>query len=172
MFDVEELSTHGGSLRIYARHQEDTSKPVGSRVTQLLSHELEMGFGRIERYLGFRQQVEDTKRRLLAFLIDAKRAGRSVAGYGAPGKGNTLLNYCGIRTDFLEYTVDRSPHKHGKFTPGTHIPIFAPDRIDQTRPDYVLILPWNFKDEIVAQMSYIREWGGQFIVPIPVASIC
>jgi hypothetical protein len=111
--------------------------------------------------------VKETKRKLLDFLIAARRAGQSIAGYGAPGKGNTLLNYCGIRTDFLDYTVDRNPYKHGKFLPGTHIPIFSPDKIEETRPDYLLILPWNLKDEIMEQMAHIREWGGQFVVPIP-----
>jgi hypothetical protein len=111
--------------------------------------------------------VEQTKRRLLEFLIGAKNEGRVVAGYGAPGKGNTLLNYCGIRTDLLDYTVDRNPYKDGRFTPGTHIPIFAPEKIDETRPDYVLILPWNVKDEVMTQMAHIRNWGGKFVVPIP-----
>jgi hypothetical protein len=167
VFDVEELPTHGGSLRVYARHQEDVTKPVEEAVRQLLAREVALGFDRIERYRTFRGQVERTKRRLLEFLIDAKESGRSIVGYGAPGKGNTLLNYCGIRTDLLDYTVDRNPYKHGKYTPGMHIPIYAPDRIDETRPDYVLILPWNFKDEIMSQMSHIRDWGGQFVVPIP-----
>ena len=121
----------------------------------------------IDRYSAFGEQVRETKRKLLEFLITARRQGKSVAGYGAPGKGNTLLNYCGVRTDFLDYTVDRSPHKQGKFLPGTHIPIFHPDKIRETRPDYVLILPWNIKDEVMEQMANIREWGGQFVVPIP-----
>ena len=167
LFDVEELATHGGSLRIYARHHTDSSKPVTSRVEALRRVEEQRQFDRIESYAAFAEQVKQTKRNLLAFLIDAKNAGKSVAGYGAPGKGNTLLNYCGIRTDFLDYTVDRNPYKHGKFTPGTHIPIFSPEKIDETKPDYVLILPWNFKDEIARQMSHIRAWGGQFVVPIP-----
>ena len=171
IFDVEELPTHGGSLRIYARHEEDASKPVSDAVGELLAREIASGFDRIEHYSTFRQQVEETKRSLLEFLIDVKRAGRSVVGYGAPGKGNTLLNYCGIRTDFLDYTVDRNPYKQGKFSPGTHIPVFAPDRIDETKPDYVLILPWNLKDEIIAQMAHIRRWGGQFVVPIPRVSV-
>jgi len=115
--------------------------------------------------------VHETKRRLLEFLIGARRRGKRIAGYGAPGKGNTLLNHCGIRTDFVEYTVDRNPYKHGRFLPGTHIPIFPTERIRETRPDYVLILPWNLKDEIMAQHGYIREWGGQFIVPIPEARV-
>jgi hypothetical protein len=167
IFDVEELSTHGGSLRIYARHAEDTSKPIGERVNRLLERELAERFDQVARYTTFGRQVEETKRRLLKFLIDAKRDGHSIVGYGAPGKGNTLLNYCGIRTDFLDYTVDRNPYKHGRYTPGTHIPIFPPARIDETKPDYVVILPWNFKDEIMAQMAHIRSWGGRFVVPIP-----
>jgi hypothetical protein len=171
LFDVEELATHGGSLRIYARHREDASKPVAARVVALRAREIEEGLTQIESYSRFAEQVERTKWKLLEFMIDARRQGKSIAGYGAPGKGNTLLNYCGIRTDFLDYTVDRNPYKHGKFTPGTHIPIFAPDRILETRPDYVLILPWNFKDEIVRQMAAIKTWGGQFVVPIPEVQI-
>jgi SAM-dependent methyltransferase len=167
LFDVEELPTHGGSLRIYARHAEDSTKPVGDRVTQLRAREEAGGFNRLDRYTSFTEQVHETKRRLLEFLIGAKRKGKRIAGYGAPGKGNTLLNYCGIRTDFLDYTVDRNPYKHGKFLPGTHIPIHPPERIRATRPDYVLILPWNLRDEIMEQVSYIRSWGGQFLVPIP-----
>jgi len=167
LFDVEELPTHGGSLRIYARHVEDEGKPVGARVLELRAREEIAGFTRLDRYASFGEQVQETKRKLLDFLITAKRQGKSIAGYGAPGKGNTLLNYCGIRTDFLDYTVDRSPHKQGKFLPGTHVPIFHPDRIRETQPDYVLILPWNLRDEIMEQMAHIREWGGQFVVPIP-----
>jgi len=167
LFDVEELPTHGGSLRIYAKHQEDATKPVTERFEMLAAKERELGFDRLDSYTSFRQQVENTKQRLLEFLIAAKREGRSVVGYGAPGKGNTLLNYCGIRTDFLDYTVDRNPYKHGRFTPGTHIPIHPPDKIAETRPDYVLILPWNVKDEIIEQMAHIRGWGGKFVVPIP-----
>jgi C-methyltransferase C-terminal domain/Putative zinc binding domain/Methyltransferase domain len=167
LFDVEELPTHGGSLRIYARHVEDDGKPVGASVLELRAREEIAGFTRLERYASFGEQVKETKRKLLDFLITAKRHGKSIAGYGAPGKGNTLLNYCGIRTDFLDYTVDRSPHKQGKFLPGTHVPIFPPDRIRETRPDYVLILPWNLRDEIIEQMAHIRDWSGQFVVPIP-----
>jgi hypothetical protein len=167
VFDVEELPTHGGSLRVYARHAEDGSRPVGERVRELTAREEAAGFTRLETYRAFDEQVKDTKRRILAFLIDAKRAGKTVAGYGAPGKGNTLLNYCGIRTDFIDYVVDRNPYKHGKFLPGTHIPIFPPEKIRETRPDYVFILPWNLKSEIREQLAYIREWGGQFVVPIP-----
>jgi SAM-dependent methyltransferase len=167
LFDVEELPTHGGSLRIYARHNADTVHPVTERVRALREWEHSAGFTRVDHYRSFAHQVESTKRKLLNFLIEAKSAGKTIVGYGAPGKGNTLLNYCGIRTDFLDYTVDRNPHKQGKFLPGTHIPIFAPDRIRETRPDYVFILPWNVKDEIIEQMAYIRDWGGRFIVPIP-----
>jgi 2-polyprenyl-3-methyl-5-hydroxy-6-metoxy-1,4-benzoquinol methylase len=167
LFDVEELATHGGSLRIYARHNEDGSKPVTERVSELRASEEQSGFDRMGHYTAFGEQIKETKRKLLSFLIEAKRAGKSVAGYGAPGKGNTLLNYCGVRTDFLDYTVDRNPYKQGKFLPGTHIPIHRPDRIRETRPDYVLILPWNFRDEIMEQMADIREWGGKFVVPIP-----
>jgi SAM-dependent methyltransferase len=167
IYDVEELPTHGGSLRIYARHAADTSKPVTDRAEALRAHEQRAGLDRLETYASFTEQVHETKRRLLEFLIGARRRGKRVAGYGAPGKGNTLLNYCGIRTDFLEYTVDRNPYKHGKFLPGTHIPIYPPERIPETKPDYVLILPWNLKDEIMEQMASIRAWGGQFVVPIP-----
>jgi SAM-dependent methyltransferase len=167
VFDVDELGTHGGSLRIYAHHIEESSPAVSERVTSLRAREASAGLNRRETYAAFTEQVHETKRRLLDFLIGAKRAGKRVAGYGAPGKGNTLLNYCGIRTDFLDYTVDRNPYKHGRFLPGTHIPIHAPERLRETRPDYVLILPWNLKDEIMEQVSYIREWGGQFVVPIP-----
>jgi len=171
LFDVEELSTHGGSLRIYARHAEDQSKPVSDKVRELRTRETSAGFATLERYRSFADQVNETKRKLLEFLIGAKRAGKHVAGYGAPGKGNTLLNFCGIRTDFLDYTVDRSPHKQGKFLPGTHVPIYAPDRIRETRPDYLLILPWNLKDEIMKQNAFIRDWDGQFVVPIPEVKI-
>jgi len=167
IFDVEELPTHGGSLRIYVRHAEDETRPLTNSVKELNIREEAAGLTRMETYAAFSEKVKETKRKLLEFLIRAKREAKRVCGYGAPGKGNTLLNYCGIRTDFLDYTVDRNPYKHGKFTPGTHIPIFPPDKIRETRPDYLFILPWNFKDEIMTQMSYIREWGGKFIIPIP-----
>jgi len=167
VFDVDELPTHGGSIRIYARHTGDSSKPVSERAQQLRARELALGFNRLQTYQNFAEQVKSTKRKILSLLIDLKNRGKSIVGYGAPGKGNTLLNYCGIRTDMLSYTVDRNPYKQGKYTPGTHIPIFSPDRLRDTRPDYVFILPWNLKDEISAQMSFVREWGGQFIVPIP-----
>jgi hypothetical protein len=167
IFDVEEIPTHGGSLRIYARHQEDNSQPISDRLIQLRQREEEAGITQMESYANFAEQVKETKRKLLDFLIKAKREGKKVVGYGAPGKGNTLLNYCAIRTDFLDYTVDRNPYKQGKFLPGTHIPIYHPDKIADTKPDYVLILPWNFKDEIIKQMASIRDWGGEFVVPIP-----
>ncbi len=171
IFDVEELPTHGGSLRIYACHESDASKPIGQRVTGLRRREHDAGVDGLAYYAAFDEQVKETKRMLLDFLIEAKRAGKTVVGYGAPGKGNTLLNYCGIRTDYLDFTVDRNPYKQGKFLPGTHIPIYHPDKIDAAKPDYVLILPWNFKDEIMRQMAHIRDWGGQFVVPIPQVTV-
>ncbi|WNM60301.1 class I SAM-dependent methyltransferase [Candidatus Nitrospira neomarina] len=167
LFDVEEIPTHGGSLRIYARHEADHSKPVESRVAALQDREKKAGLQTLDHYLSFSEKVHHTKRQLLSFLIEAKEKGKTIVGYGAPAKGNTLLNYCGIRTDFIDYTVDRSPHKQGLYLPGTHIPIYAPDAIRETKPDYVLILPWNLKDEIMQQMACIREWGGAFVVPIP-----
>jgi hypothetical protein len=136
-------------------------------VVHLLATERDYGLERLETYDRFAEQVRQTKRALLAFLIRAREENKRVVGYGAPAKGNTLLNYCGVRTDFIDYTVDRSPHKQGLFLPGTHIPIHAPDRIRETKPDYVLVLPWNLKDEIIRQMADIREWGGRFVVPIP-----
>jgi len=167
LFDVEELPTHGGSLRIYGRHSEHAALAVSDRLRELRQREIDDGFLTPERYRGFGEQVKATKRKLLTFLIDARQRGESVVGYGAPGKGNTLLNYCGIRTDLLDFTVDANPYKQGKYTPGTRIPILAPEKIREARPDYVLILPWNLKDEITAQMAYVREWGGKFVVPIP-----
>jgi SAM-dependent methyltransferase len=170
LFDVEELPTHGGSLRIYAQHNNDP-RPVGPAVNALHQRELAAGYTSLETYQAFGRRVEETKRKLLAFLIEAKQQGKRIAGYGAPGKGSTLLNYCGIRTDFLDYTVDRSPFKQGKFLPGTHIPIFAPEKIAETKPDYVLVLPWNLKDEIARQLQYVREWGARLVVPIPEATV-
>lgn len=171
LFDVEELPTHGGSLRIFARQSENTSSLVCPSVAELRRREAEFGITRVETYRAFAEQVRSTKRKLLDFLIRAKHDGKRVVGYGAAAKGNTLLNYCGIRTDFLDYVVDRSPHKQGLFLPGTHIPIFAPEKIMETRPDYVLILPWNIRDEIMRQMAGIREWGGKFVSPIPEVEI-
>ena len=167
LFDVEELPTHGGSLRIYARHAADDTKPVTNRARALRQQEVDAGLLSLEYYSSFARRVEMVKRDLLEFLIDAKRRGRRIVGYGAPGKGNTLLNYCGIGTDFLDFTVDRSPYKQRKFLPGTEIPIRHPDAIREARPDYVLILPWNLKDEIAEQLAYVHEWGGRLVVPIP-----
>jgi hypothetical protein len=171
IFDVDEIPTHGGSLRIYARHAADATKRITKCVPTLLAHEERCGMRRLDYYASFNEKVMQVKRSLLEFLIQARREGKSIAGYGAPGKGNTLLNYCGIRTDFIGYTVDRNPYKQGKFLPGTHIPILPPETIAETRPDYVLILPWNLRDEIVTQMFFIRDWGGRFVVPIPALQV-
>lgn len=167
LFDVEELPTHGGSLRIFARHTNANAPGVTERVAAMRHQEIEFGMNRLETYERFGEQVKATKRKLLRFLSYAKDAGRCIVGYGSPAKGNTLLNYCGVRTDFIDYVVDRNPRKQGLFTPGTHIPILAPEKIFETRPDYVLILPWNIKEEIMEQMKGIRDWGGRFVVPIP-----
>lgn len=171
LFDVDMLPTHGGSLRIYACHAGNDSQPVSDKVSQLKKHEEAKGFLSLDHYLSFSEKVKETKRNILAFLIEAKRDKKSIVGYGAPAKGNTLLNYCGIRPDFIDYTVDRSPHKQSHYLPGTHIPIYSPDKIKETKPDYVLILPWNLKEEVIEQMSYIREWGGRFVVFIPEVKI-
>lgn len=171
LFDVEEIPTHGGSLRIYGRHTDASEPAISERVVQLKAQEIAAGLQKLETYLEFGEQVKETKRKLLQFLIEAKAQGKSIVAYGAPAKGNTLLNYCGVRTDFIDYTVDRSPYKQGLFLPGTHIPILHPDRIRDTKPDYVLILPWNLKEEIMSQMAYIAEWGGKFVVPIPEAQV-
>jgi SAM-dependent methyltransferase len=167
LFDVDEISTHGGSIRIYAKHADDANKPIDARVAAMKAKEKAAGHFDLSYYTNFGERVKESKRALLEFLIEAKRAGKSIACYGAPGKGNTLLNYCGIRTDFVDYTVDRSPHKQGNFLPGTRIPIHSPDKIRETKPDYLLLLPWNLKDEIMKQMADIRSWGGKFVVPIP-----
>ena len=167
IFDVEEIPTHGGSLRVYVRHTEDESKAILPAVAELYAREIEAGYMKLGVYQKFGERVAETKRKLLEFLIRAKREGKRVVGYGAPGKGNTLLNYCGIREDFVDYTVDRNPFKHNKFLPGAHIPIYAPDKIAETKPDYVLLLPWNLKDELMQQLEYVRGWGAKFVVPIP-----
>ena len=167
LFDVEELPTHGGSIRIWGRHADRATPPVAPRVRQMREREAAWGVTRLETYTGFAERIRRTKASILEFFIQARRQERRVVGYGAPGKGNTLLNDCGIGTDFLEFTVDRSPHKQGTFTPGTHIPILAPDAIDRARPDYVFILPWNLREEIMRQMVHVRRWGGRFVVPIP-----
>jgi hypothetical protein len=166
-FDVDELPTHGGSLRVYVCHGDDATKPTGGAVAALERRERAAGLDRLDSYADFSERVKETKRAILEFLIAAKRRGGSVVGYGAPGKGNTLLNYCGVRTDFIDYTVDRNPYKQGKFLPGTRIPIYAPERIAETRPDYLFVLPWNLRDEIIEQMRGIRDWGGRFVIPIP-----
>lgn len=167
VFDVEQLSTHGGSLRIYACHADYAGHPTTRRVSELIQIEHASGLDRLEGYVAYPERVKRVKRALVTFLIDVHDRGRSAVGYGAPAKGNTLLNYCGIGTDLLRYTVDRSPHKQGRFLPGTHLPIFAPDHVRETRPDYLVVLPWNLRDEIIEEMSYIREWGGKFVIPIP-----
>jgi SAM-dependent methyltransferase len=166
MFDVEEVSTHGGSLRVYACRA-DADHEVHDRVRARVELERARGLEDVGFYEGFGAKVAASKREILRFLIDAREAGKKVVGYGAPGKGNTLLNYCGIRTDLIDYTVDRNPHKHGRYLPGTHIPIHAPERIAETRPDYIFVLPWNLKDEIVEQMAFVREWGARFVIPLP-----
>ena len=167
LFDVEQLPTHGGSLRIYACHAEYPRHITTRRLRELGELEQAASLHLPEGYTAFPERVKRTKRALLEFLVDARNRGLSTAAYGAPAKGNTLLNYCGIRDDLLDYTVDRSPHKQGKFLPGTHLPIYAPDHIRDTRPDFLLILPWNLRDEVVRDMSYIRDWGGRFVVPVP-----
>lgn len=171
IFDVDRIWTHGGSLRIHACHQDDASRPDKAGVAAILAEEKAAGLDCVATYDHFAEACRESKRALLDFLIAAKRQGKIVAGYGAPGKGNTLLNYCGIRTDFIDYTVDRNPYKHGLFLPGTHIPIHPPEHLFKTRPDYVLILPWNLRHEIVASMAGIRDWGGRFVVPIPTVEV-
>jgi hypothetical protein len=171
IFDVDELWTHGGSLRIYACHTANERLEESAALAALRERELEAGYADIGRYSVFEERARETKRKLLEYLIEAKRAGKTVVGYGAPGKGNTLLNYCGIRTDFVDFTVDRNPYKQGRFLPGTHIPIHAPEKIAQIEPDVILILPWNFKDEIIEQLAYARAWGAEFVVPIPEVTV-
>ena len=171
MFDVEELGTHGGSLRLYAGHADDASQPVGDRVIELRERERAAGIEQIDTYTAFGAGVGRIKLDLLEFLVRAKREGKSVVGYGAAAKGNTLLNYCGIKSDLIDYVVDRSPHKQGRFLPGTHLAIHDPSEVERTRPDYLLILPWNLKDEIVEQMAHVRTFGCQFVVPIPTTTV-
>jgi SAM-dependent methyltransferase len=170
-FDVEELSTHGGSLRVYACRAEDTTHAIQPSVARIINDEKKTGLDSPAGYERFAAQVKDTKFAFLEFLLSAARQGKKVAGYGAPGKSATLLHYCGIGKDLIQFTVDRSPHKQGRFLPGSHIPIFHPDKIHEMKPDYVVILPWNLKDEIIEQLQYIREWGGRFVVPIPKVTI-
>lgn len=167
IFDVDELPTHGGSLRIYARRAQGFTQQASEKVIDLRRREAEFGLGEVETYRSFAERVKETKRKLLDFLITVKRQGQSVAGYGAPAKGNTLLNYCGVGNDFLDYTVDRGPEKQGCLLPGTRIPIYPVEHIRETCPDYLLVLPWNLREEIIKQMAHIRAWGGRFVVPIP-----
>jgi C-methyltransferase C-terminal domain/Putative zinc binding domain/Methyltransferase domain len=168
VFDVDELASHGGSLRVFVRHPAGEPEPS---VAALLGRERASGYHAIAGYEGFGARVAEVKRRLLEFLIARRDEGKQIVGYGAPGKGNTLLNYCGIRNDFLDYTVDVNPFKHGKFLPGTHIPVHPPTKLEETRPDVILILPWNLKREISTQLDYVRAWGGRLAVPIPVPEI-
>jgi SAM-dependent methyltransferase len=172
VFDVEELTTHGGSLRVYACRAQDHTHDTAPSVWNMIAEEKRAGLASVEGYERFALQVQQTKWALVDFLLTAARQGKTVAGYGAPGKSATLLHYCGIGKDLIEYTVDRSPYKQGRFLPGSHIPIYHPDRICKTRPDYVVILPWNLQEEIMQQLQFIREWGGRFVVPIPNVAIC
>jgi SAM-dependent methyltransferase len=171
LFDVEELSTHGGSLRVYGRHAGASSNAVTDRVERLRRSERDAGLDTLASYHAFAECARETKRSILSLLIDIKRAGAGIVGYGAPAKGNTLLNYCGIGRDFLDYTVDRNPYKQSRFLPGSHIAILAPEAIAASRPEYVLLLPWNLADEIIEQLSYIRAWGGRFIIPLPAPEV-
>jgi hypothetical protein len=171
VFDVEELVSHGGSLRVFACRAEAKTHPLEQSVARVMEDEERAGLGAVDGYKNFAQRVKETKLALVEFLLKAAREGKSVAGYGAPGKSATLLHYCGIGKDLIEYTVDRNHHKQGRFLPGTHIPIHHPDHIQETKPDYVVILPWNLQSEIMKQLEFIREWGGQFVVPIPMATI-
>ncbi|MCA9001593.1 MAG: SAM-dependent methyltransferase, partial [Planctomycetes bacterium] len=163
----QKLTTHGGSLRVFAQHTDSGQNPVEPAVKALLKEESELGFDRLGTYLQFTEKVEKSKRSTLTLLIQAKEEGKRVVAYGAPGKGNTLLNYCGIRSDLIEFAVDRNPYKHGRFTPGTQIPIFPPEALDEARPDYIFILPWNLETEIRKQLAHAREWGAKFVIPIP-----
>ena len=167
MFDVEELSTHGGSLRIYAKHAENTELVIADNVAQMLARETAKGIAVLDYYNGFQQKAFAVKTAMLQFLLEQKRAGQTVAGYGAAAKGNTLMNYCGIKSDLVDYVVDANPHKQNKFLPGSHIPVVNEDYLKANKPDYVIIFPWNLRMEIAEQLSYIREWGGKFVVPIP-----
>ena len=170
IFDVEELPTHGGSIRIFASHVESPGK-IESRVETMLDAERKAGLADLATYRAFDERIKKTKRAFLRFLVEAKSARKTIAAYGAAAKGNTLLNYCGVRGDFIDYVVDRSPHKQGRFLPGSHVPIHPPEKVAQTRPDYLLILPWNLREEIMEQMGHIRQWGGKFVVAIPALEV-
>lgn len=167
IFDVEQIHTHGGSLRIFCCHDEDNAQEISPQVNDIRLIELQSGLNQLSTYLDFTDKVQQTKQSLLKFMHSAKEQKKSIVGYGAPAKGNTLLNYCGIRTEFLDYTVDRSPHKQGKFLPGSHIPVYPVERISETKPDYILILPWNLFEEISQQLEYTNEWGCKLVLPIP-----
>lgn len=171
IFDVEEVSTHGGSLRIFGRHEADAGRPVTDRLLTFRQRELDAGLDRMETYASFAEQVRETKRKALTYLIEAARAGKQVAAYGAPGKGNTFLNYCGIKTDLIAYAVDRNPYKQGRYLPGSRIPIHHPDRLAETRPDVIVILPWNFRDEIARQLAYTASWGAELVVFVPEVTV-
>lgn len=171
MFDVEELPTHGGSLRIYARHKDDTSKTISENVAALLKKEMDKGLNNLAYYENFQQKAFKVKLDLTEFLISQKKEGRSVAAYGAAAKGNTLLNYCGVKNDLISFVTDANPHKQGKFLPGSHIPVFNEEFLKKNKPDFVIILPWNLKEEIMHQLSYIKDWGGKFVIPIPTLEI-
>ena len=171
LFDVDEIPTHGGSLRIYAKHKEDSSKEISENVALLLQKEADKGMAGLSYYENFQQKALQVKLDIIAFLIEQKRAGKKVAAYGAAAKGNTLLNYCGIKNDLIEYVIDLNPHKQGKWMPASHIPIYTEDHLKSDKPDFVVILPWNLKDEITAQLAYIREWGGKFVIPVPMLDI-
>jgi len=171
VFDVEQLPTHGGSIRVYGQHSENTARPVQSSLAKVRELERLNKLDQIATYTSFKAGVEAAKRALLSFMIETKESGKKIVAYGAAAKGNTLLNYCGIRQDFIEYIVDRNPHKQGLFTPGTHIPVFSPEKIVETKPDYILILPWNIRDEVTKQLSFVREWGAKFVVPIPTLQV-
>jgi hypothetical protein len=167
IYDVEELTTHGGSLRIYAKHADNSLLKTSAAVKKVLDDEIDFKLDQVGTYAMFSEKVRRVKYNILDLLIKIKNSNKEIAGYGAPAKGNTLLNYCGIRSDFISYTVDRNPYKQGKYLPGTHIPVFSPEKIKDTKPDYILILPWNIKDEVISQLAYIRDWGGKFIIPVP-----
>ena len=172
MFDVEELTTHGGSLRIFAKHKDDATKEISTRVNELINKEIKQGMDTVEYYSNFQERVDNIKYDTLSFLINAKKEGKKIIGYGAAAKGNTLINYCGIKgTDIIEFVVDASPYKQNKYLPGSHIPVVGKDEIEKYKPDYVIILPWNLKKEISEQLSFIREWGGKFVIFIPGISI-
>lgn len=171
LFDVEELPTHGGSIRIFARHDDAPGPPVSERVRAMRGYEAAEGLLSMPAYRHFDEAAREKKRDIVEFLVDAKRRGKAICGYGAPAKGNTLLNYCGIGSDFIDFTVDRNPYKRDKYLPGSHIPVLDPEMITRRRPDYVFILSWNLKDEIMEQMRCIRDWGGKFVVPMPMVQV-